>query len=73
MFIFSNTNNKIIKIVPVAAIMLMNFCALTLLLNALSIALNIINPIIPPKVFVIISVTSKPQPAKYIEVLQLLN
>src|SRR5258706_1970464 len=59
MSIFSNNNNKVIKTVPIAAMMFMNFCALTLLLNTFSIALNIINPIIPPEVLVIISVISK--------------
>jgi hypothetical protein len=59
MSIFSNANNKIINTVPIAAIMFTNFCAFTLLLNAFSIAINIVNPITPPKVLVIISVLSK--------------
>ncbi len=59
MFSFSNNSNRVIKTVPVAAIMFTNFCALKLFLNAFSIALNISNPIIPPKELVIISVVSK--------------
>ena len=59
MFNFSNNNNEIINTVPIAAIMVMNFCDLTLLLNNFSIASNINNPIIPPKMLVIISVMSK--------------
>ena len=47
MFNFSNNNNEIINAVPIAAIMIMNFCALTLLLNNFSIASNINDPIIP--------------------------
>jgi hypothetical protein len=45
--------------VPVAATMFMNFCALTLLLNSVSVISNIINPIIPPDRWVMIAVLSK--------------
>ena len=59
MFNFSNNNNEIINAVPIAAIMVMNFRDLTLLLNNFSIASNINDPIIPPRTLVIISVMSK--------------
>ena len=47
------------RTVPIAAVMFMNFCALTLFLSSFSIALNIVSPTIAPKVFVIISVISR--------------
>ena len=59
MFNFSNNNNKISMTVLVAAIMCIIFCALLFFLNPVSVALHIINPIIPPRVLVIISVISK--------------
>ena len=58
MFNFSSNNNEIINTVPIAAIMVMNFRDLTLLLNNFSIASNINDPITPPKTLVNISVMS---------------
>ncbi|GEO11187.1 hypothetical protein SAE01_36830 [Segetibacter aerophilus] len=59
MSILSNNNNNSIDTVPIAATTLTSFCALALLPKALEIALNNNNPITPPKVFVMTSVTSK--------------
>lgn len=49
MFNFNNINIETIITVPVAAIIVMNFCDLMLLLNNISIALNIKYPIIRQK------------------------
>lgn len=50
MSIFSNNSSRIITAVPTAAIVIIKFRVLTLLLNSFSIALNIINYYCPTNI-----------------------
>ena len=59
MFNFSNNNNEIMITVTNEAIVFMNFCDRTGLLNIFSFTSNIINPNIPPNMFVMMSEMSK--------------
>lgn len=73
LFIFSNDKNKIIRTVPIDALIFINFSTLTPFLNSFSMILYMINPIIPPRVLLIISVMSEALYSKYIEIFHILS